>query len=201
MKAQHSVTDEPGNKRWPGARGFSLRDRELVEALWDDARTARLSELYYGTKIRTLTPWNLGIELLIAITASGSGIAGWAVWQGKLGAVVWACVAGAAAILAVAKPLLALDRQVRNATRHQQTYRTLLSSLENLAFDIQQAGTLTPEHRRRYQRARETLRQASDGDDVAPDRNRLIALQARVNEEMPPESLWVPLPAPEPRPA
>lgn len=33
-----------------------------------------------------LTKWNFAIELLIAIAASGSGIAGWAVWQDKIGA-------------------------------------------------------------------------------------------------------------------
>lgn len=80
-------------------------------------------------------------------------------------------------------------------------YRSLLSTLENLAFDIQQSDVLTPEHRRRYQRARETLRQADSGDDPAPSRARLIALQAQVNEEMPPESLWVPSIGSEPQPA
>jgi hypothetical protein len=176
--------------------GFSMRDHDLVERLWDDARTARLSELYYGQQLRSLTRWNFAVELLVAIAASGSGIAGWAVWQDKIGTPLWACVAGGAAILAVAKPLLTLDRRIRNATRQQLLYRGLLSTLENLAFDIQQAGTLSVEQRRRFLRARETLRQAADGDDPAPSADVLSLLQTRVNTEMPAESLWVPQPQP-----
>jgi hypothetical protein len=178
------------------AHGFSPRDRELVEALWDHARTARMSELYYGQALRRLTAQNFWIELLIAITASGSGIAGWAVWQGKLGATTWGCIAGLAAVIAVAKPLLGLDRRIRSASSQQQMYRTLLGNVENLVFDIQQSETVTAEHRRRNQRIREALRQASDNDDPAPDRDGLLVLQNQVNEEMPPASLWVPEPLP-----
>nr|WP_294543130.1 hypothetical protein [uncultured Rhodopila sp.] len=195
------MVDKNLPKPWPEAHGFNPRDRELVEVLWDNARTARLSELYYGERLDRLSRWNFIFELLVAIGASGSGIAGWAVWQDKIGAVVWACIAGLAAVIAIAKPLLAIDRRIRHATRQQQLYRSILSSLENLAFDIQQAGTLSAENRRRYQRARENLRQAEDADDPAQNLRRLEQLQQRVDKEMPAHSLWVPLPAPEAHPA
>jgi hypothetical protein len=195
------VVDKTLPKPWPEAHGFNPRDRDLVELLWDNARTARLSELDYGERLDRLSRWNIIFELLVAIGASGSGIAGWAVWQDKIGAVVWASIAGLAAVIAIAKPLLALDRRIRHATRQQQLYRGILSSLENLAFDIQQAGTLSAENRRRYQRARENLRQAEDADDPAQNLRQLEQLQKRVDKEMPAHSLWVPLPAPEPHPA
>ncbi len=195
------MTKEGRTEHWPKAHGFTLRDQELVQSLWNDARTARLSDLYYGSRLAVFTKWNFAIELLIAITTSGSGIAGWAVWQDKIGAAVWAWIAAWAAIFAIAKPLLAMERRIRGAASQQQIYRTLLSNLENLAFDIQQSGELSQEHRRQYQLYRETLRQADGADDLYPSLSRRTALQAQVEGEMPADSLWVPSPNLEPHPA
>lgn len=49
------MTKDDNTGHWPHPRGFSLRDRELVESLWDDARTARLLDLYYGGWVAALT--------------------------------------------------------------------------------------------------------------------------------------------------
>jgi hypothetical protein len=179
---------------WPEAAGYTPHDRELVVMLWNHARTARLSELYYGQRLTALTRWNLFIEIAIAVTASGSGISGLDVLKTGFGASLWPYLAALTAFLAIAKPLLALDRRMRHATQQQQTYRRVLATLENLAFDIEQAGRLSAEHRQRFQRARDTLRQAEEQDDgdVAPA--TLGPLQDRVKSEMPADRLWVPEP-------
>ena len=168
------------------------RDNAFVQSIWDSARTARLSELYYGEQVDALGRSNFLAELLVLIAASGSGIAGWAVWQGQIGGTAWAMISGLAALLAVAKPLLAFDRKIRDGARQQQLYRTILGGLENLAFDIEQAGGITPEHRRRFQRAHEQLRQAETNDVAAPRLKTRERLMLMVNREMPPESLWMP---------
>ena len=181
--------------------GFRVHDQEFMIALWDDARTARLSELYYGDRIKSLSRWNFGIELLVAVAASGSGIAGWAVWQQKIGGLLWALIAGLAAIAAIAKPMLALDRTLQHATRQQQIYRSILGDLENLAFNVQQADSLTTEHRQRFQRLRETLRHTEDADDAAPSTRLQKVLEERVRREMPVDRLWVPMVGLEHQPA
>jgi len=169
-----------------------LRDKELVVTLWDYARTSRLSDLYYGERLTWLSRFNFAIELAIAVTASGSGISGLEIIKNGPLAPYWPYLAALTAFLAIAKPLLALDRQLRHATQQQQTYRRLLNSFENLVFDIQQLGTLTNEHRQRFQRAREMLRQAEEQDDGYVPVKQRKRLQVDVKNEMPAERLWVP---------
>ena len=77
----------------------------------------------------------------------------------------------------------------------------VVGNLENLAFDIQQAGSLTDKHRRRYQKARELPGQAIDGDDGDTSTKLLTHLQERVNKEMSADGLWVPTPGPDPQAA
>ncbi len=177
---------------WPEPAGYSLRDKQMVATLWDSARTSRLSELYYGERLTWLSRFNFAIELAIAVTASGSGISGLEIIKNGPLAPCWPYFAAVTAFLAIAKPLLALDRQLRHATQQQQTYRRLLSSFENLVFDIQQLGSLTNEHRQRFQRAREMLRQAEEQDDGYVPVKQRKRLQLDVKNEMPAERLWVP---------
>jgi hypothetical protein len=179
---------------WPAAAGYTAHDRALLVALWDYARTARLSELYYGARGASLSFWMLVIDIAIAVTASGSGIAGLEAFKNGPGAGIWPYLAALTAFLAIAKPLLALDRKARHATQQQSSYRRLLAGLEDLAFDIEQAGELSAEHRQRFQRARNVLRQAEAQDDCAVSAATLKPLQARVIAEMPANRLWVPGP-------
>lgn len=186
---------------WPEPLGFSLQDLNVIQHLWNHARTARLSELYYGQRLGRFSAVDCWIGLLVAIFSSGSGIAGWALWNGAIGATVWAIIAGIAAILGVARPLLNLDRKIETATRQQALYRKLLSDLESLVFDIEQSGYLSAEQYRRYLRALDTLRQGTDADDPHYSVRRLRKLQERVRREMPADELWVPTIRPEAAPA
>lgn len=177
---------------WPHPQGYTLQDFELMGTLWDYARTARLSELYYGESKVKWSRINLVIELAIAATASGSGISGLEVLKNHAVSAVWPWLAATTALLAIAKPLLALDRKLRNAAQQQQSYRRLLGTFENLASDIQQAGALTAEHRLRFQRARDLLRQAEELDDGVVAQSKIRPLEDRVKKEMPADRLWMP---------
>ena len=178
--------------QWPQPRGYTLQDHELMVTLWDYARTARLSELYYGQAVSRWARFNFGMELAIAVTASGSGISGLDILQHGAMASAWPWLAAFTALLAIAKPLMALDRKLRHGTQQQQTYRRLLGTFENLAGDVQQAGQLTAEHRQRFQRARDILREAEVQDDGAIAIWTLRPLEDRVKKEMPADKLWVP---------
>lgn len=187
-----------GNKRVPkeSTTGFVEVDRAFVAQMWDDARTARLSDLYYGERLAVLTRVSRWTDMLIAIAASGSGVAGWAVWQFETGKIAWGVIAAIAAILAIAKPLMNLNTQISAFTKQQQIYRGALSSLEFLVFDIQQAEMVKSEHRTRYQRIRDKLMQAESADESTQSEKLREKLQQKVLIEMPARSLWVP-----PRPA
>jgi hypothetical protein len=181
----------PEVAEWPKPRGFGENDREMLTHVWDDVRTARMNELYYGKKIARWSPWNVGSEILIALTSSGS-IAGWALWKNDQLSWIWAVLAGIAAVVAVIRPVVGLDRIVRAAAQQQQRYRSVLNSLESLVIDIQKAGEVTDEHNRRYQKARDILNEAFAADDASANSDRLKWSQEQVNKEMPPESLWLP---------
>jgi len=185
------MSGEDMQRQWPEAHGYTLRDRELVTRLWDYARGARMSELYYAQCGVRLTRLNFCVELAIAVAASGSGLAGLSVMKQGVGAELWPWLAALAAFLAIAKPLLGLDRKIRQSGRQQQGYLRLLGTLEDLASDIQLARHLSAEHQQRFQRAR-TLHQIELQDDGYAGVVALSTLQARVNREMPPETLWVP---------
>jgi len=172
--------------------GYTEADRALVHALWDDARTARLSELYFGDRATTLGRASLIADIAIAVTASGSGISGLPVVNSGALAGLWGYLAFLTAVLAVAKPLLAIEPQIRLAAKLQQTYRRVLGSYEDLAFDIEQAGQLTTEHRLRFQRIRKLLREATEQEPGAVSTAAIKPLEARVAQEMPSDRLWMP---------
>lgn len=171
---------------------YAPADLTLMQRLWDDARNARLSEFYYGEQVTKLTKWNGICELVVALTAAGSGISGLALWHTDYGAVVWAFIAALAAGVAAAKPVLGFDQKIKSAAQQQQTYRSIFGALENLAFEIQQSGEVRPEQHRRYLSLRENLRAAEEVDDPHATVAALSALQKRVADEMPAERLWVP---------
>jgi len=84
---------------------------------------------------------------LVAITASGSTIAGWALWTSPGGKLVWASVASIAALASIARSVLGVAGRVKD----QEEVRRLFSELrveletfrEHLAVAADPAQVLT----------------------------------------------------------
>src|SRR5689334_23321260 len=106
-----------------------------VWGLHDELRTARLNAKYYGVQLERLQRWNLFLEASVAVTASGSAVAGWSLWQSSVGKPLWSLVAALAAICAIVKPLLRTSERIRQYQEVLSGYRILdvdLQSIERL---------------------------------------------------------------------
>jgi hypothetical protein len=182
----------------PRRRGFTKQDYVLIDTLWNRVWISRVSELCHGQRLARLSRWNFIIDLALATTASGSGISGLEVFSSGGGAVVWPYLAAATAVLAIAKPLTGIERKLRDTAELQQIYRRVYNAYEDLAFDVEQAGSLTSEHRQRFQRIRKMYQQAKEQENVAHSEAMLRPLQAHVDKEMPKDQLWRPEISPDP---
>lgn len=100
------------------ANDLSLGEqRTYLRTLYDTLRTSLLNRLYYEKRLGALQRWNTLIELLIALGASGTAIAAWAVWKTGAGKAAWAFIAGGAAVLSICKPIVALPSRVEKVTK------------------------------------------------------------------------------------
>jgi hypothetical protein len=69
-----------------------------------------IMERYYGYLSRRYSRLEKGIEILIAVGATGSSVSGWTLWQHEWGRLIWATIAGFASVLAISKPILSLRK-------------------------------------------------------------------------------------------
>src|SRR6266403_1134236 len=90
----------------------TVQQAAQVSIIYDDYKTMLLNKKYYRSRLEVLKRNNLIVEFLIAAGATGSGVAGFAVWQQQYGAVIWAIISGLSIILAISKPLLKLPDRI-----------------------------------------------------------------------------------------
>lgn len=77
--------------------------------------------------------WNmidLTTKLLIALTASGSAIAGWALWNTPGGKFFWAMIAGVASISSIANGVMGVPTRVKEQEEIRQAFSKLRVDLE-----------------------------------------------------------------------
>jgi hypothetical protein len=134
----------------PQLSGFYDEDVVLIHRLWDDLRTAKMNVCYYGARLASANNWNLAFELSLAIGATGSGAAGWAIWKEPSYAWIWAIIAGAASLISIIKPILAPGKKIEISTRQHQSCHTLYFGLEKLIFQIQQDRHVSEDVRKRF---------------------------------------------------
>jgi hypothetical protein len=119
--------------------------RDLTHPVWrvyDEYRSTKLSIKYYCCLYESIGRRNLGLEVMIAITASGSALAGLTVWQTDWGKPLWQVLAVIVATLAVAKPLLKYDQRIQQLQELIVGHRMIEHRLKKLTISI--------EERRRY---------------------------------------------------
>ena len=186
--------------RAPAARPWSDADTGLLVALYETLCTSRLSAIYYELKLRRVRVIALWMEIAIAVTASGSGIASLVTGDkgllGEYARPVWPLIALVAAACAIVRPIYSPSSKIEALTRQHQGYATNYFSLKKLALAIRQEGAVNPEHRRRFDtffdRHVQLSTDAKSEDESAPNsRLRQIARQ-RTDKELPPDVFWWP---------
>lgn len=113
------------------------RDSERVNLIYDTLRTTLLNKKYYGRRLSDYKRYNFLFELLIALGATGSGIAGFALWQTSAGTIVWGVISGLSAIFAIAKPPLKMTEQIETYAKLYGEYTSAFEKMKVLVEDLQ----------------------------------------------------------------
>jgi hypothetical protein len=168
---------------------------ELAEIYTLLCRTA-LNKEYYGTRLHNAQRWNDGLEIAIAIGATGSGISALTVWKVEpWGPLVWGTLTIASVVLAVVKPIIQLNKRIERLTRlylgHTDNYTNLLV----LVSRIQRRRGMAPEFLDLFEAAEAKFQELSKDDDPRPKMALLRRCEAMVRKRHPPESAWYPEPA------
>ena len=151
-----------------------------------------LNKKYYGSRLDNLKRRNMLMESVIAVGATGSGVAGWAVWQTEQGALVWAVISGVSILLAVIKPFLKLVDRIENYGKLFGEYAKAYVSLKFLVEDLQVRRVVSDEDIKIFVQIRNRAAELISLDDPNPDPRFVRTLQQEVNTEIPINQLWVP---------
>jgi hypothetical protein len=150
-----------------------------------------LNRKYYACRLTTYRRWNLAFEIALAVGTSGT-IGAWAIWKNGDGQYVWTFIAGAAAILALLKPILTLPKQIERYTRLFSGYSDLFYDLEQLSSEARITKSLSKEMIKSYGRSLDRYRKLAGDDDAQPDEPLRRKCYEEVLKEIPTAGLWVP---------
>jgi len=163
-----------------------------VKDLQDTYRTELLNRLYYGYRLARVKRWNLFLEIVVAIGTS-SAIGAWVIWQKtETGEIVWAILAGAAALVALLKPVLQLPKKVEQYSKLFVEHGNLFYQLDILEKEVTRHQGFTPETDRAYWKVLEKARGLAIDDEPNPSKRLIKECCKEVNQKIPKSTLWRP---------
>lgn len=105
------------------------RDR-LWESTFETYYDACYDEIFTSKHLKRWVTFDTVSRLLVALTSSGSAIAGWALWSLAGYKPIWAFVAGCSAVLAIAHSLLETSKRIEEISENKQSFVLLRNDLE-----------------------------------------------------------------------
>jgi hypothetical protein len=166
--------------------------RGYLKNIHDEYRTALLNKKYYGARLQRYRRLNRMLEILIAVGAAGSAIAGFSVWQQGYGVTVWAVISGTSIVLATIKPLLDLPAQIERYAKLTGEYAKVSETYRNIEQDITAAKGLKTEQLETFNQIRRRAVELAELDDPDPDQSIVQKAYDDVNREVPAATLWMP---------
>jgi hypothetical protein len=163
-----------------------------VNLIYNEYRKMALNKKYYGARLQRFKLYDLIMEYLIAAGATGSGIAGWALWKSDYGGLVWALISGVSISLAIAKPLLKIADKIENYSKLYGEYTSAFLSLKMLVDDLQIHRAISEEAVRSFEQIRKRAVELARLEDPAPRQEFVRTLQKEVIAEISVEKLWFP---------
>jgi len=164
--------------------------RAELNELYDDYRTARLNEKYYGWRLASVQRGALYIDVLVAVgTVITFILIGIEVCAAALPPVILPLLAGASALAAVVKPFFCFEKKVERYAKLVGDYGAQTVELKRIVGRTQTQRGLTNELREKIENVRDALGRLVPLDDPRPSRKRLEKLQEEVNKEIPPGRL------------
>ena len=166
---------------------------QLVEIYTLMCRAA-LNKDYYGILLSRTQSLNMWSDIIVAIGTTGGGISALTIWHTNYGTIIWGVLTAIAAIVALAKPIVQLNKRIERLSRlfigHSDTYTNLLI----LVSRIKRRGEFTDEMNSVFEAAELRFLELSKEDDPKPNFRILRLCEEMVRKRHPPEEAWYPEP-------
>ena len=160
---------------------------EIWNASFNTLYTAYFQELLADTVVARWQWLDETTKVLVAATASGSAVSGWALWSNAGFKYVWLGIAGVSALLAIIHTALAVPNRIKDHGDLRRSFAGLCNELETFRyrmqidtqFSVQEFTKEFVELRRRFGEATQHLR-----NDILVTRRLLRNCQAQLNERL-----------------
>ena len=177
----------------PKPNGGTDLSKHPVWDVYDLLRTARFNAEYYSRKASAVRRKLQHLDIWLAITVPGSAVAAWPLWATPIGAVPWCLFAGAASIIAVAKPFLKLPEMQQAYESAVARFRAVEGDLSELRAEIAQQRKYNTSMRDRYYSANRAMRRAAEFEPIEESDEALWdKIEEEIRQEMPASIFFVP---------
>lgn len=171
--------------------------RNLEHPVWeayDLLRTTCLNIKYYSRRAAQVARRNFWLELILALTATGSAVGGLWFWEEPLWSIVWKLLLVLSAILAVAKPLLKWTDAIQVFETLVGKYRVAENEAKKLISDIQFSREYREAHKARLHQILDRMSSIAQekGGDHNADQQILQDCQRAVAVEYPADRFFIP---------
>lgn len=173
-----------------------MPDTHPVWDVYDLQRTARLNVKFYSHRLAHIERSNFWFELILAITAPSSAIAGLFFWELEYGQLAWKLLLVLASIIAILKPLLKLTDKIKKYEESLTGYRMLEHDLSAIATQIKQKEAYTPALQKEFNKAFDRKGKLSQSEaERSEHKHKKLRekLQSEVCIEMPADLFYIPL--------
>ncbi|MBZ5564784.1 MAG: hypothetical protein LAP13_20475, partial [Acidobacteriia bacterium] len=109
---------------------------ELWEASFETYYDAFFQEMVADGLINRWLRVDEGTRLLVALTASGSAVSGWALWAEPHLRFMWAVVAGAAAVLSIGHSTLSVPARLKDLAEVKRRFAAVRTDLETFRYSM-----------------------------------------------------------------
>lgn len=107
---------------------------ELWEACFETYYDCFFQELLADGLINKWQRLDESTKILVALTASGSAVSGWALWTEPHFRVLWAVVAGVTAILSIGHPTLNVPGRLKDQGDLKRRFAAIRTDLETFRY-------------------------------------------------------------------
>jgi hypothetical protein len=166
-------------------------NRTRLQRIYTNYRDAAMSKEYYACRLAQVKRWNIWYEIVLALGASGTAVAGWYIWSQTTGKIVWAIFSGCAAVLAIIKPILKVADEVERYSKLHIGYSELAFDYKLVCDEIRASGGISESLREAVANADKRIKELTLVDDVKPSLKLLRECQNSVKRVVPGFDEWL----------
>ncbi len=168
----------------------------MVARLWsvyDEFRTIKMNRMYYEHKLSRARRTIKIIDIVIALGSSTStGIAAWSIWKEPVFSDLWSVIAGITSIIIIIKPQMDLGKNVASYGKLYAGFKVLEISYFRIIDDLKFSKCFNFETDKALRALDADLDKLDVTDDFKTDTSLIRRLEARVRDQHPATSFWIP---------